>query len=227
LWARTKIDDLMGQDFRGIQNGSLPDSLRNQITKLGLDYRLMTQFTAFVAVEEKTVNEGGQPRRIEVPVEMPDGVSYEGVFGDREQAGAMMPRAARMSMGNRSMAVVGGAIGGYAQNAPSAPPPARKDKKEMESDEARPPESKAAAKLHPDVAAALQGSQARFVSNGKAEVKVYLTNLNPAAIQALKALGFEVLRQEAGEQAVTGRVSLDKIEAIARLPVVRYISPKE
>ncbi|MCC6366101.1 MAG: VWA domain-containing protein [Bryobacterales bacterium] len=229
LWARTKIDDLMGQDFRGIQNGSLPDSLRNQITKLGLDYRLMTQYTAFVAVEEKTVNEGGQPRRIEVPVEMPDGVSYEGVFGDRarDQAGAMMPQAARMSMGPRPMAAVGGAIGGYAQNAPSAPPPVYKDKKEMGENEARRPEPKATAKLHPDVAAALQGAKAGFVRNGKAEVKVYLTNLSPATIEGLKALGFEVLRQETGEQAVTGRVSLDKIEAIARLPVVRYISPKE
>ncbi|MCZ2151749.1 MAG: VIT and VWA domain-containing protein [Bryobacterales bacterium] len=228
LWARTKIDDLMGQDFRGIQNGSLPDSPRNQITKLGLDYRLMTQFTAFVAVEEKTVNEGGQPRRIEVPVEMPDGVSYEGVFGDREQAGVMMPRAARMPVGNRSAGVIGGVIGGYAQNAPVAPPPpAHKNKGETEQDQARRPEPKAAAKLHPDVAAALQGAKARFVSNGKAEVKVYLTNLSPAATQALKALGFEVLRQETGEQAVIGRVSLDKIEAIARLPVVRYISPKE
>ena len=41
----------------------------------------MTQFTSFVAVEEQIVTEGGKPRRVEVPVEMPEGVSYEGVFG--------------------------------------------------------------------------------------------------------------------------------------------------
>ena len=41
----------------------------------------MTQFTSFVAVEESVVTEGGKPRRIEVPVEMPHGMSYEGVFG--------------------------------------------------------------------------------------------------------------------------------------------------
>jgi Ca-activated chloride channel family protein len=41
----------------------------------------MTQFTSFVAVEEMTITDGGVPRRVEVPVELPEGVSREGVFG--------------------------------------------------------------------------------------------------------------------------------------------------
>jgi len=41
----------------------------------------MTQFTSFVAVEERVTNEGGKPKTIQVPVERPEGVSYEGVFG--------------------------------------------------------------------------------------------------------------------------------------------------
>src|SRR5262249_43556353 len=56
--------------------------VREAITQIGLEYRLMTQFTSFVAVEETIVTDGGQPRRIDVPVEMPEGVSREGVFGD-------------------------------------------------------------------------------------------------------------------------------------------------
>ena len=63
LWARRRIDDLTDQEA---------------ITQLGLEYNLMTQFTSFVAVEESVVTEGGKPRRIEVPVEMPHGMSYEG-----------------------------------------------------------------------------------------------------------------------------------------------------
>jgi TonB family protein len=82
LWARTRIDDLMSQDYAGIQNGNPQPEVREAITQLGLEYRLMTQFTSFVAVEEMTITEGGQPRRIDVPVEMPEGVSHEGVFGD-------------------------------------------------------------------------------------------------------------------------------------------------
>jgi Ca-activated chloride channel family protein len=81
LWARTRIDDLMSQDFDGIQNDDPQPEVREAITQLGLEYRLMTQFTSFVAVEEMTVTDGGQPRRIDVPVETPEGVSHEGVFG--------------------------------------------------------------------------------------------------------------------------------------------------
>src|SRR5262245_15151224 len=81
LWARTRIDDLMSQDYAGIQNDDPQLDVREAITQLGLEYRLMTQFTLFVAVEEMTVTEGGQPRRIDVPVEMPEGTSHEGVIG--------------------------------------------------------------------------------------------------------------------------------------------------
>jgi Ca-activated chloride channel homolog len=81
FWARSRIDDLMSQDWAGLQSGNLKPELGKEITRLGLDYRLMTQFTSFVAVEEQVVTKNGKPQRIEVPVEMPEGVSYEGVFG--------------------------------------------------------------------------------------------------------------------------------------------------
>jgi hypothetical protein len=45
----------------------------------------MTQFTSFVAVEEMTITEGGIPRKIEVPVELPEGVNRQGVFGDDDE----------------------------------------------------------------------------------------------------------------------------------------------
>jgi Ca-activated chloride channel family protein len=86
LWARTRIDDLMSQGYGGMQNGNANPEVREAITQLGLEYRLLTQFTSFVAVEEMTVTDGGQPRRIDVPVEMPEGVSREGVFGVRDDS---------------------------------------------------------------------------------------------------------------------------------------------
>ncbi|MGH9904395.1 MAG: VIT and vWA domain-containing protein [Pyrinomonadaceae bacterium] len=84
LWARTRIDNLMGQDLSGMQQGSMRPELREAIANLGLEFRLMTQFTSFVAVEEMIVTDGGQPRRIDVPVEVPEGVSREGVFGESQ-----------------------------------------------------------------------------------------------------------------------------------------------
>ena len=82
LWARTRVDDLMGQDMSGAQQGTMKEDLKQAITQLGLDYRIMTQFTSFVAVEEMIVTDGGQPRRIDVPVEVPEGVNREAVFGE-------------------------------------------------------------------------------------------------------------------------------------------------
>ena len=81
LWARTRVDELMAQDFNGAQQGTMKEDLKQAVTQLGLDYRLMTQFTSFVAVEEMVVTDGGQPRRIDVPVEVPEGVNRETVFG--------------------------------------------------------------------------------------------------------------------------------------------------
>jgi Ca-activated chloride channel homolog len=74
LWARTRVADLMSQDYEGLQRNTAHADVKEPITQLGLEYRLMTQFTSFVAVEEMTVTEGGRPRRIEVPVETPQGM---------------------------------------------------------------------------------------------------------------------------------------------------------
>ncbi|HEX7175800.1 MAG TPA: VIT domain-containing protein [Pyrinomonadaceae bacterium] len=75
LWARTRIDDLTGQDYAGIQQGNARPEIRQEITQLGLEFRLMTQFTSFIAVEEMTITDGGPPRRVDVPIEMPEGVN--------------------------------------------------------------------------------------------------------------------------------------------------------
>ena len=85
LWARNRVDDLMSQDFNGAQEGKMRDDVKQAIVQLGLDYRLMTQFTSFVAVEEMIVTDGGQPRRIDVPVEVPEGVNREAVFGSEQE----------------------------------------------------------------------------------------------------------------------------------------------
>jgi Ca-activated chloride channel family protein len=83
LWARTRIDDLMSQDLKGAQQGNMSEELKQSIIQLGLEYRLMTQFTSFVAVEEMIVTDGGQPRRIDVPVEVPEGVNRETTYSGR------------------------------------------------------------------------------------------------------------------------------------------------
>lgn len=85
-WARAAVDHLMGQNLLGVQQGNPDDAMKQQIIALGLKYDLLTQFTSFVAVEEMRITAGGESRTVQVPVEMPQGVSYDGVFGDRDGA---------------------------------------------------------------------------------------------------------------------------------------------
>ncbi|HEV7889731.1 MAG TPA: VIT domain-containing protein [Pyrinomonadaceae bacterium] len=77
LWARRRVEDLMSEDYAGTQRGRTSEDLREAVTSIGLEYGLMTQFTSFVAVEEMTLTDGGVPRRVEVPVELPEGMASQ------------------------------------------------------------------------------------------------------------------------------------------------------
>jgi Ca-activated chloride channel family protein len=79
IWARHKVEDLMSQDWTGIQNGN--SAHKAEIIQVGLEHSLATQYTSFVAVEERTVVSDGKPARVEVPVELPKGVSPLAVPG--------------------------------------------------------------------------------------------------------------------------------------------------
>jgi hypothetical protein len=81
LWARAKVEHLMDQDLEGIQRGEPHKAIKEEIVGLGLGYRLMTQFTSFVAVETTRVTEGGPAKTVAVPAELPDKVNYQGIFG--------------------------------------------------------------------------------------------------------------------------------------------------
>ncbi|MBA3786491.1 MAG: TonB family protein, partial [Acidobacteria bacterium] len=85
LWARTRIDDLMKQDYKGVQDGNAKPEVQNTITNIGLEYRLLTQFTSFVAVEEIIKTQGGQPIKVEVPVELPQGMNRETTLGEDDE----------------------------------------------------------------------------------------------------------------------------------------------
>lgn len=77
VWARHKIRDLLLEE-----PGSIAAGARAEVTSLALAFRLMSPFTSFVAVDEsEVVNPGGQARRVEQPLPMPEFVSFEGCFG--------------------------------------------------------------------------------------------------------------------------------------------------
>src|SRR4029079_8741640 len=93
LWARTTIDDLSSAVLKA-ENAEGQEKLNKQITDLGLGYGLMTQFTSFVAVEDRVVNQGGTPVKIEVPVQPPAGTTGAG-NGDGDGDSAMVADTAK------------------------------------------------------------------------------------------------------------------------------------
>jgi Ca-activated chloride channel family protein len=82
MWARAKVDRLMSEDWYGAQQGKINKELQDEIVKTALDYHIMTQYTSFVAVEEKRVTKSAESHTVDVPVEMPDGVSREETLSD-------------------------------------------------------------------------------------------------------------------------------------------------
>lgn len=72
VWARTKISDLVDRATWDINR-----DITGEIRSLALNYNLMSQFTAFVAVDSLTRTAGTQGTTVRVPVAVPDGVKYE------------------------------------------------------------------------------------------------------------------------------------------------------
>ncbi len=252
LWARAKVADLMMQDMGALQSGTFPDDLKNQITNLGLEFRLMTQFTSFVAVEEMTVTVGGEPTTITVPVEMPDGVSYEGVFG--EQLGAPVLYSNMARRGGRGL--FGGApakgkrgtwnfgVAGGARRAPVRPATAaaagaviREELLELDA-EGKP----ATRPMEPrdKLAEALRGLAEKVEKEGadgnltvgklrvidwKVDVMIFLGDTSGETITALKELGFVQTGESKAVTLLIGTIDVRKLEDLAKLDAVIRVKP--
>jgi Ca-activated chloride channel family protein len=234
MWARAKVDELMSRDLRGLQTGRFPDALREEIVELALDHRLLTQFTSFVAVEEKVVNRGGVQRRVTVPVEMPQGVTHEGVFGAGPQAQAeasAVLRSAGPLPANGRMRAVGKAKPssqlralGYAVAGDEAPTPAEPEVREAKeeadlSDAAR-------QRLAPEILALFEGEDARAgldVVDGRVKVRVLVKRLTSDRVQALEKAGLRVSQRTA--EAVLGRIATERLGELAELGFVVRIEP--
>ncbi len=78
MWARNKIHDLNSQ----MLSSEYPDPIVTEITVTALEYQILSNYTSFVAVsDEARTDSTDNPITVQVPVNMPDGVSYEGIFG--------------------------------------------------------------------------------------------------------------------------------------------------
>jgi len=243
LWARAKVAELMQRDLTGVQRGNPNPAVKEEILGLGLRFQIMTQFTSFVAVEHLRITEGGQARTVAVPVEMPEGVSYEGVFGN-----------GRFLAQRRSVASYGGMAAKAAASAPRpvARPPAlgvpmqRPADRQAAGEEATEDAARSQAQPKPaeqhltKLTAELRKLVEKLASEGKIEnltegkikvkdgrleITVQLTSLDDETIKKLEALGFKELARTRTVKLVIGTIAVDKLEALAKLDEVLRIEP--
>ena len=250
LWARAKVDDLMNRDLAALQEGRFPEDLKSEITNLGIEFRIMTQFTSFVAVEEMTVTVGGEPTKITVPVEMPDGVSYEGVFGQPGAAGKMRQLRSLGYVSGKSGAVGGSGRGrrraGGARMAP--PPKPAAGARVMELSNVSPaeaealtdgvardrsePESKLAEPLR-DLADKVEkdGQDGNLtvgdlkVVDYKVDVMIFLRDVSEPTLKALEKLGFVQTGESKAIKLLIGTIDVRKLEDLAKLGPVIGVKP--
>jgi len=74
IWARSLIEDRMIEFISPASGPEDRDGLQQEITRLGLEHRLMTQWTSFVAVARDVVNPGGEATPVDVEVPQVEGV---------------------------------------------------------------------------------------------------------------------------------------------------------
>lgn len=117
LWGRARIKDLMKPMFSYETKVGV-----EAVTETALTYQLLSQYTAFVAVSDDVrVNPDSDSVSMEVPVEIPQGVSHTGISGAAEI------QCSRSLSLPTSATSVGQAfthqLNAKALAAPSAPPP--------------------------------------------------------------------------------------------------------
>ncbi|MEH2438943.1 VIT domain-containing protein [Nostoc sp.] len=78
LWGRSRIKDLMNQMVSGDTKGGV-----EAVIDTALTYQLLSQYTAFVAVsDDMRVNPNQDFISVQVPVEIPEAISHEGIFSN-------------------------------------------------------------------------------------------------------------------------------------------------
>jgi Ca-activated chloride channel family protein len=103
-WARARVDallDALHEDL--LEEGHQIGALRAEIIGLGIANRLLTTFTAFVAVDsEVTEKSSDKQTRVSIAVPLPEGLNMEGFLDTAMICGAPMAAAPMLARGRSS-----------------------------------------------------------------------------------------------------------------------------
>lgn len=214
LWARRQVDELTAQDTSALGEGKSP---AEQITAVALEFSIMSQYTSFVAVEKKVVNVDGQMKTVSVPVEMTDGVSYEGIYGG-QLLGLSMGKSAGAPMGGGGYGGGGmarsnsGGFGNVNRNILTTT-------KVLEVNGIKITDPAKIANYQKKVSSKL------YRERGRVEVQVALTSLDPETLKKLEAVGVFMAGTDTKSKIAFVRCDAKKLVEIAQLDVVKAVNP--
>lgn len=222
LWARKKVTEIERTDYIGAFRGQARTPSVDAITKVGLDFGIMTQYTSFVAVEQRVINVGGKQRTVNVPVEQADGV----IMNTGGPGGTLSSFAAPATIGTTSRNVGGassGGIGGGGLYRGSKASEATLDKSVMDpSLRVMKPEERAKnkklfidAKVHTKLKSA----------SGKVEVQIFVEKLDDKTLALLKSKGVTVAGKDTGLKVIFATIDAAKLGDLAILDEVVRIDP--
>ncbi len=104
LWARHKVAELA--DMVRLRKN---DARIEQVTQLGLDYNLMTNYTSFIAVDSLVRNKAGSSKTVKQPLPLPKGVGNGAVpSGTSSSTYAFQGSTVGGSLGSRGYGSGGG-----------------------------------------------------------------------------------------------------------------------
>ncbi len=124
IWARATIAEIMRRLTMPVErrpHGESDENLQAHVTRLGLDFSLMTQWTSFVAVSEKVANPRPEMARdTAVPLNQVRGVSGKAYPQQKAPAAHPAPRPGRLPVMQKARSIIQGhQVLTVAQNAPA------------------------------------------------------------------------------------------------------------
>jgi Ca-activated chloride channel family protein len=233
LWARAKVKERLQQDYTALQHGTFPEAVQREITALGVEFQMVTQFTSLVAVEELRVTVGGEPITVAVPVDIPAGVSYEGVFG---QTMAFASAQRHRSRGLNTAPIVVKSLARFGSS-PASEGPMGQLRQELRD---TPGEHDPATVVQTKLAEPLRGLDQQVAKAGKdgnltvgklrvidhhVDVMVYLRDTSPQTLDTLNVLGLVQTGESKAARLLIGSIDVRRLAELAKLDAVIHVAP--
>ena len=229
LWARARLAEMKSAGYAARALGGKSET-EEAMTKLALDYRIMSEHTSFVAVDRSVSNPDKVSRTVSVPTEMPDGMTFGGGMTKLKAMPSLSaPAGAPVSGGavRRRIGGSGGVGGGGAQNGFSTGAGGSLQDERLVGgafEPYDPAEGRLATKETPKGRRLVAIGKGLFDAKGEVDVRVSVGAVSQARLESLRKAGLRVGSHD-GATLVFGTATAKALRELAKLDFVERIAP--